>query len=371
MRFRAALAAVFALLTVGCTSSSINVTAPSADKCQVSVVNSITTNVPSAGTNGSLEVSTTRDCTWSVSSNAAWAQIATDASGQGSATVRYIVMANPDAILRRATLEVNNTQVSLTQDAAPCRFSVAPSNTAVSASGGTIPVTIDTLNGCAWNATSDAAWLTIVGAASGSATATLTLRAAANSGGERAGTVRVAGQSVVVTEAGATVAEPPGTTPLPAPGPIPSPVPTPTPTPPPPSPAPCVYSLSSSSTRVGAGAGTASVNVTTASGCSWTATANAAWIAVSSAASGSGNGTVTFTTGANPGAERSGTLTIAGQTFTVTQSAAPCTFTVTPPTQAFAAAGGRGSARPAPVPTTCPWAAANGDRSVTPDWRGY
>src|SRR5437764_500223 len=111
MHFRAGLAAAFALLTVGCTSSSINVTEPTAEKCQVSVVNSISTNVPAAGTTGSLEVSTTRDCTWSVTSNAAWAQIATDASGQGSATVRYTVMPNPDAILRRAILEVNNTQV--------------------------------------------------------------------------------------------------------------------------------------------------------------------------------------------------------------------------------------------------------------------
>jgi hypothetical protein len=42
---------------------------------------------------------------------------------------------------------------------------------------------------------------------------------------------------------------------------------------------------------------------------------------VTAGASGTGNGTVSFTVAANTGAARSGTLTIGGQTFTVTQAA--------------------------------------------------
>ncbi|MBW8862309.1 MAG: BACON domain-containing protein, partial [Acidobacteria bacterium] len=113
MPIRAGLAATLALLAISCTSTSIGVTAPSAVKCQVSVENSISTNVPSAGGTGTLELATNRDCTWTVSSNAAWAQLGGEASGQGSATVSYKVLANPDAIVRRATIEVNNTQVAL------------------------------------------------------------------------------------------------------------------------------------------------------------------------------------------------------------------------------------------------------------------
>jgi len=45
---------------------------------------------------------------------------------------------------------------------------------------------------------------------------------------------------------------------------------------------------------------------------------------VSAGSSGSGNGTVSFTVAANSGAPRTGTLTIAGQTYTVTQSASAC-----------------------------------------------
>jgi streptogramin lyase len=50
----------------------------------------------------------------------------------------------------------------------------------------------------------------------------------------------------------------------------------------------------------------------------WTATASDAWL--HSSASGSGNGLAVFTFDANPGATRTGTLTIAGQTLTVTQA---------------------------------------------------
>jgi hypothetical protein len=63
------------------------------------------------------------------------------------------------------------------------------------------------------------------------------------------------------------------------------------------------------------------VTVTTTSGCAWTAGSNAPWLTITSGASGTGNGTVGFAAAANTGVARTGTLTIAGQPFTVTQAA--------------------------------------------------
>jgi hypothetical protein len=40
---------------------------------------------------------------------------------------------------------------------------------------------------------------------------------------------------------------------------------------------------------------------------------------VTAGSAGTGNGTVTFTVGANPAGARTGTLTVAGQTVTVSQ----------------------------------------------------
>ncbi len=83
----------------------------------------------------------------------------------------------------------------------------------------------------------------------------------------------------------------------------------------------CSFSLSSTSQSFAAIGGSGTVNVITTAGCGWTATSNAIFITVTSGASGVGNGIVGFSVAANTGAPRNGTLTIAGQTYTVTQNA--------------------------------------------------
>jgi Zn-dependent metalloprotease len=84
----------------------------------------------------------------------------------------------------------------------------------------------------------------------------------------------------------------------------------------------CSFSLTPTSASVGSAATTGSVSVTTGSSCAWTATSNASWLTITSGASGTGNGTVNYSVAANSGSSsRSGTLTIAGLTFTVNQAA--------------------------------------------------
>ena len=81
----------------------------------------------------------------------------------------------------------------------------------------------------------------------------------------------------------------------------------------------CTYSISSTSQSFSTSGGTGSVSVITQSGCTWTATSNDSWITITSGNSGSGNGTVNYSVSTNTGSQRTGTITIAGQTFTVTQ----------------------------------------------------
>jgi len=54
--------------------------------------------------------------------------------------------------------------------------------------------------------------------------------------------------------------------------------------------------------------------------CAWTASANVDWLAVVRGSSGTGSDTVAFAVSPNAQeSDRTGTITIAGQTFTVTQ----------------------------------------------------
>src|SRR5437762_1907371 len=357
MRLSTSLNVGSALLMLCCSKSSIDLTSPTAVKCQVSVENSLSTNVPSAGVSGTLAVTTTRDCTWSATSNAAWAQLTGETTGQGSGNVGYRVLANPDAAQRRAVLEVNNTQVGMTQEAAPCRYTVSPASAAVPAAGGSVTIAIDTLNGCAWTAASDAPWLTAAGAMSASVSGSVTLRAAPNADpSPRSATVHIAEQSVVVTQAGLA---PPAPSPSPAPPPSPDPSPAPPPAPPP---TPCAFTLSATSARVASSGGSVTVSVTAGAGCPWTAASSVPWIVVGAGANGSGNGAVRLDVAANTStSDRSGMVTIAGQTFAVTQAAAPppCTFTVTPSAQSFPSAGGNGTVAIAGSQAGCAWTASS------------
>jgi hypothetical protein len=88
---------------------------------------------------------------------------------------------------------------------------------------------------------------------------------------------------------------------------------------------PCSYSLSSNSNSVGAKSSTGTVNVSAAGGCGWSASSNASWLTITSGSSGSGSGTVNYTVAVNTTTgPRSGTLTIAGQTFTISQAKTGC-----------------------------------------------
>ena len=83
----------------------------------------------------------------------------------------------------------------------------------------------------------------------------------------------------------------------------------------------CTYSISPTSASFAAAGGSGTVTVTAGAGCAWTASSNASFITVTGGASGSGGGTVSYSVAANTGTtSRSGTLTIAGRTHTVTQA---------------------------------------------------
>jgi hypothetical protein len=82
----------------------------------------------------------------------------------------------------------------------------------------------------------------------------------------------------------------------------------------------CTYNVWPTSASHGASGGNGSVSVTTTAGCAWTASSNSGWIHVTSGSSGTGSGTVYYSVDANSGSSRTGTMTIADHTFTVTQA---------------------------------------------------
>ncbi|HEV7858638.1 MAG TPA: DUF4214 domain-containing protein [Pyrinomonadaceae bacterium] len=85
----------------------------------------------------------------------------------------------------------------------------------------------------------------------------------------------------------------------------------------------CTYALNTSSQSFTNTGGSGSINVTAGSGCAWTTSNNAPWVLVFSIGQdGPGSGQINFSVAANnTNSARSGTITIAGQTFTINQAA--------------------------------------------------
>jgi Viral BACON domain/Putative binding domain, N-terminal len=100
---------------------------------------------------------------------------------------------------------------------------------------------------------------------------------------------------------------------------------------------PCSYSVSPSSLSFGASGGAGSVTVSAGAQCTWTASSDRGWMSITSGASGAGNGVVSVSLTPNTNTtERTGTLTIAGQSVAVREDGqASCTIDISPANASF------------------------------------
>jgi hypothetical protein len=298
-----------------------------------------------AGGAATVTVTAAAACGWTAASNVPWIAIASAAAGSGNGSVTLTIAANP-AGARTGTLVIAGQTVSVSQAAAGstgptgpnCTYSIGSTSQSAGVPGGNgTPVSVTTSAGCAWTAVSNAAWLSISSGASGNGGGSVAFNIASNPAGPRSGTLTIAGHTHTVNQAGN-----------------------------------CAYTINPSSQSIAAGGGNGtSIAVTTGAGCQWTAASNASWLSIGSGASGTGSGSVGFTAASNAGPQRTGTLTIAGNTFTVTQ-ANGCTYTVAPLTQTLPDKAGPGTPIGVTTSAGCAWTAQanNGWISITSSTSG-
>lgn len=125
----------------------------------------------------------------------------------------------------------------------------------------------------------------------------------------------------------------------------------------------CTYSISPTSTNAPAGGTSGTVAVTTPVGCTWSSSSSLSW--ASASGSGDESGTATYTVSPNPGlTARSGTVTIAGQSFTIIQAGLTCTYSLNPTT--FSTDSRPGMQQVAvTAPNGCTWTAASNSPWLT------
>jgi hypothetical protein len=259
------------------------------------------TNVEFSSAGGSSNIVVTAsgtNCDWMAVSNSGFITITDGTNGTGNGTVSFTVASNNNAIVQTGTMTIAGQTYTITEDAAPCAFTLDSTNVTATATGGfgSIMVTANGTN-CDWTAVSNSGFITITDGTNGTGNGTVSFTVATNNTTvAQTGSMTIAGQTYIVNEAGI----------------------------------PCAFSLDSTSANYGATGGSSNI-VITANGtnCDWTAVSNSGFITITDGTNGAGNGTVSYTVATNPGTARTGAMTIAGQTFTIHQAGATLNFAFT------------------------------------------
>ena len=273
---------------------------------------------------GSVSVSAAPGCGWTAISSVPWITISTGASAAGGGTVFYSVDPGQEARTGVVIIAGIPLTVSQTVNGPVCNYSVFSLGQAFGGSGGIGGVNVTTVDSCQWAAMTTAPWIRIIGGTPASGSGAVTFAVAANPGSSRrSAALSVAGQDVNITQDGV-----------------------------------CTYTMSTAGMAFDLAGGAGAIPVTAASGCTWTAASNVDWITIDSGNSGSSSGAVAFTVSPNTNS-RTGTLTVAGSTFTVSQFvlAPGCAYLVDPVRQSLGAAGGAGFIT-VTAPDGCRWTAA-------------
>jgi hypothetical protein len=274
--------------------------------------------------------------------------------GNGDGALYYTVAPNDTAIPRSGTIIVAGQSFTVTEDGAPCSYSMSPPDQSFGVAGGSGSVAVSVVPGCDWTGTSNDSWIT-VNSGGGNGNGALSYAVAPNdTTSQRSGSITIAGQSVTITEDGIH----------------------------------CSYSINPRDQSFGVAGGSGSVAVSVDPACGWMGASHDSWITLNSGG-GNGDGALSYVVASNDTAtQRWGSITIAGQSVTITedgtgllamagqssavrQDGAQCISSFSPSSAFFIADGGSDSISVA-APPGCHWT-ATGDSGwirVTSDGSG-
>jgi len=286
----------------------------------------IPVNTTAMGTTQTVAVAAAAGCSWTASTSTSWIHISVGASGSGNGNVVLTFDPNRTGSQRSGSVTVAGQNVPVTQSG--CGVTLNPNSGTAPQPGGSGSINVQATSGCPWEASTTTPWITLSGT-QGTASGVAGWTAAANnSGASRTGTVLVSGSTYTLTQDGA-----------------------------------CTFNLTGTPVNTTPTGTTQTVGVTANAGCAWTSSTSTPWIHISSGANGSGNGSVVLTFDANrTGSSRPGSVTVAGQSVSVTQ--AGCGVTLNPNSGTAPLAGGSGSVNVS-APSGCPWEATTSTAWIT------
>jgi hypothetical protein len=287
-----------------------------------------------AGGDGGVIITATDGCAWTATNNDSFITINSGTSGTGNGLISFTVAANTNGNEITGTMTIAGQTFTVVQTGVDCTFLLDSTSASYGATGGASNIVVTAGTNCDWMAASNNSFITITAGNTGLGNGTVSYTVAANiSSNELTGTITVAGQTYTITEAGVT----------------------------------CAFLLDSTNADFDVGGGSSNILVTAnGTNCAWTAVSNSGFITITAGSSGAGNGTVSYTVATNTDTiVQTGSMTIAGQTYTVTEPASACAFTLNFTNANLTADGASGDIPFTANGTNCAWTAVSNDSFIT------
>ncbi|MBY0503297.1 MAG: hypothetical protein K2X03_05290 [Bryobacteraceae bacterium] len=288
-----------------------------ASTCSATVTLQGAANIGPEGGGRLLQVATS--CEWTAVTNVDWITVGPPTGQRGNGSVPLTILPNNTTAVRTGAVAALGQSVTITQAAGTCSFTLTPTQQSVPAAGGAYSAGLATV--CAWSAISNANWVTVNLPNSGTGAASINYSVAANtnSADSRSAVISVGTSNLTIQQAGGN----------------------------------CNVQLSSTAAPALAAGGTGSFSVSTP--CVFTARSNVPWITATATAN-----SVTYVVATNPSAAvRTGTITVAGATFTITQAGSTCNFAITPESLDIPAAGVTNGVIQVTTAAGCAWTASS------------
>ena len=262
--------------------------------CNLSLsTNSVTHS--SGGATNTVTINGAAGCPWTVYNTNSWITFPNGTNYNGGGVLTYWVSANSLALDRTGTVMIAGHAFTVTQLGITCTYLISPSSSTLGSGNVTGLVSVATSGGCAWVVVNTNGWIAIKAGAAGTNGGLVRFTVSANlSPSIRSAYLTVAGHPFLVTQLGS----------------------------------PCSYTLSSTGRLHGSLYETGQVTVLTDDECGWEVVNPNNWINFLSVTSGIGTTAIGYSVEANSGfGDRTGTFTIGGESYTVTQLGAACNYT--------------------------------------------
>ena len=193
-------------ISVSTASATVNFTVTQDAFPCAYTFNPVNATIQPPGGNQSLAVGTT--CTWTASTTTSWIDLNAGSGTTGNGTLSFTVSPNNAVAARYGSILINNQTYQVTQFGTGCNYTVDPAAANYGASGGMGQVTVQTDSSCQWSVQSPVPWINNISingmpVSTPSGNATVAYSVDPNTGSQsRTNTLTVAGQSVMISQAG-------------------------------------------------------------------------------------------------------------------------------------------------------------------------